>query len=85
MTVNEWYNFNKDLICCDFVVKVLERGSRSNSDTILDNILVSTNALIKIFGNYEILKHSVGIAERPSGNGYTFRMALWAPVNESED
>ena len=85
MTVSEWYNFNKDIICSDFVVKVLERGSRSNSDIILDSTLVSRNALIKIFGNYEILKFSMGVTERPSGNGYTFKMALWPPVNESED
>lgn len=86
MTVNEWYNFNKEVVCCgDYVVKVIKRGSRSNNDTIMDFTLVSTNALTTIFGNFEMLKHSLGVIPRPSNNGYTFKMVLWPPVNESGD
>ena len=85
MTIREWHNFNKDFIPSDFVVTVLKSGSRLHSDTILNETPVSSEALTMIFGDFEIIKHSIGAIPRPVGIGSTFRIALWSPVNKSED
>ena len=81
MTINEWYQFNKDFFNGDFVVKVLKRGSRSNDDILLDSITIKAEGLIEIFDDYEILKYGVRVVERPGGCGYTIGFCVWPPIN----
>ena len=81
MTINDWYVFNKDFFNCDFVVKVLKRGSRSNNDILLDSVTINAEGLIEIFDDYEIPKYGIRVVERPGGNGHTIGFCVWPPIN----
>ena len=88
MTINKWYDFNKEALCiCDCVIKVLKNGSRSNDDTMLPETLVKIDNAVKMFGEYEIIKHGLGVGSVPysdpeDGSYHCLRFVLWAPENK---
>lgn len=79
MKLKEWFDFNRGLFNCDYIVKVIKNKSTKTYDILFETVC-RQQVCEKFFGQYELAK--VGCDHYPKSENVGIMLILWADMDE---